>query len=87
LIAGYPALLPLKKAAVEIDKRFVEYLLETDMTTGIGLPSAGQKRFALRTTPSRIDTARSRSNITSMLISAPPLSLMKVSAQPYAHIT
>src|ERR1700694_5547932 len=27
-IAGYLALLPLKKAAVEIDKRFVEYLLE-----------------------------------------------------------
>jgi AAA+ superfamily predicted ATPase len=27
-IAGYLALLPLKKAAVDIDKRFVEYLLE-----------------------------------------------------------
>src|SRR5665213_4593759 len=57
------------------------------MTTGAGLPSAGRKRFALRVTPSRIGTARSRSNITSTLISAPPmsLSLMKVSAQPYAR--
>ncbi len=34
-IAGYLALLPLKKAAVEIDKRFVEYLLElSDGVTG-----------------------------------------------------
>jgi GntR family transcriptional regulator / MocR family aminotransferase len=34
-IAGYPALLPLKKAAVEIHKRFVEYLLElSDGVTG-----------------------------------------------------
>ncbi len=33
--AGYLALLPLKKAAVEIDKRFVEYLLElSDGVTG-----------------------------------------------------
>lgn len=34
-IAGYLALLPIKKAAVEIDKRFVEYLLElSDGVTG-----------------------------------------------------
>jgi hypothetical protein len=34
-IAGYLALLPLKKAAVEIDNRFVEYLLElSDGVTG-----------------------------------------------------
>jgi len=34
-IAGYLALLPLKKAALEIDKRFVEYLLElSDGVTG-----------------------------------------------------
>jgi hypothetical protein len=34
-IAGYLALLPLKKAAVEIDKRFVKYLLElSDGVTG-----------------------------------------------------
>jgi Cdc6-like AAA superfamily ATPase len=34
-IAGYLALLPLKKAAAEIDKRFVEYLLElSDGVTG-----------------------------------------------------
>ena len=33
-VAGYLALLPLKKAAVEIDKRFVECLLESDGVTG-----------------------------------------------------
>jgi hypothetical protein len=34
-IAGYLALLPLKKALAAIDKRFVEYLLElTDGVTG-----------------------------------------------------
>jgi len=34
-IAGYLALLPIKKAAAEIDKRFVEYLLElSDGVTG-----------------------------------------------------
>ena len=34
-IAGYLALLPLRKAAAEIDKRFVEYLLElSDSVTG-----------------------------------------------------
>ncbi len=34
-IAGYLSLLPLKKAAMEIDKRFVEYLLELpDGVTG-----------------------------------------------------
>jgi hypothetical protein len=34
-IAGYLALLPLKRAAVEVDKRFVEYLLElSDGVTG-----------------------------------------------------
>jgi Cdc6-like AAA superfamily ATPase len=34
-IAGYLALLPLKKAAADIDKRFVEYLLElSDGVTG-----------------------------------------------------
>jgi Bacterial TniB protein len=34
-IAGYLALLPIKKAVVEIDKRFVEYLLElSDGATG-----------------------------------------------------
>src|SRR5450631_2780461 len=34
-IAGYLALLPLKKAAEEIDKRFVEYLLAlSDGVTG-----------------------------------------------------
>jgi AAA+ superfamily predicted ATPase len=34
-IAGYLTLLPLKKAAADIDKRFVEYLLElSDGVTG-----------------------------------------------------
>jgi hypothetical protein len=35
VIAGYLSLLPIKKAVVEIDKRFVEYLLElSDGVTG-----------------------------------------------------
>src|ERR1035441_2353567 len=57
------------------------------MSTGAASPSAGRKRFALRTTPSRIGTARSRSKITSALIGVPsiPLSLTKVSAQQHAQ--
>ena len=45
-IAGYLTLLPLKKAAVEIDKRFVEYLLElSDGVTGRITKSFGAPPF------------------------------------------